>query len=200
MATATKLTKAERRDQLLKTARSIVRERGADALTLGRLAESAGVSKPLAYEHFGTREDLLIALYRKIDAQQVEALQTALAKLPRRLDVIADAISSAFLTCVVSTGPEALAISAALKGDVRMETVQQDLIDGYVDLYREALEAFSPLSRSALRLRCIGILGAAESISRELLRGRADETTAAATLASLIVDVIHPGVRSGGCG
>ncbi len=33
--------------------------KGTDALTLGHVAECAGVSKPIAYEHFGTRAGLL---------------------------------------------------------------------------------------------------------------------------------------------
>ena len=62
-----KLAKPERRAQLIETAKAILRECGADALTLGHLAERAGVSKPIAYEHFGTREGLLIALSQEIE-------------------------------------------------------------------------------------------------------------------------------------
>ncbi|RKH92133.1 TetR/AcrR family transcriptional regulator, partial [Corallococcus sp. AB038B] len=71
---ARKLPKAQRREQLLDIAQTIVREEGTDALTLGYLAERAGVSKPIAYEHFKTRSGLLIALYAQIDARQVSAL------------------------------------------------------------------------------------------------------------------------------
>ena len=54
-AASRRLSKAERRQQLLDTALRIVREEGADRLTLGHLAIRAGVSKPVTYEHFGTR-------------------------------------------------------------------------------------------------------------------------------------------------
>ena len=78
--TATRrLSNAERRRQLLDTALVIVREEGADRLTLGHLAARAGVSKPVAYDHFGTRSGLLIELYRSIDAEQANALRVALA-------------------------------------------------------------------------------------------------------------------------
>jgi len=50
---SSRLPKAERR-QLLAIALVIVREEGADRLTLGHLAARAGVSKPITYEHFGT--------------------------------------------------------------------------------------------------------------------------------------------------
>ena len=80
-----KMPKAERRAQLLETAREIVRESGTDALSLGSLAERAGVSKPITYNHFGTRAGLLIALYREINEQQVRATQEALDNAPAEL-------------------------------------------------------------------------------------------------------------------
>lgn len=189
---ARKLPKAARREQLLETAMAIVRERGADALTLGQLAERAGVSKPLAYEHFGTREELLVALYRQIDERSVAALTDALACVPRRLEDVARAVSSAYMSCCSSVGPEWHAISAALKGDERMDAAQQQLVDRYVAIYREALAPFARLPADDLHLRCVGIIGAAETISREMTRGRVGQARATAQLAALIVDAVRP--------
>lgn len=56
MATgSTRLSKPARREQLLDTAMAIVRAHGTDSLTLLSLAEAAGVSRPVVYDHFGTR-------------------------------------------------------------------------------------------------------------------------------------------------
>ncbi len=85
-APAKKLTKAERRKQLLETAHEIVRDEGTDALTLGYLAERAGVTKPIAYEHFETRAGLLVALYQEIDDRQVASLMDALKRTKPRLE------------------------------------------------------------------------------------------------------------------
>ena len=70
-----RLPRDERRRQLLETAAAIVRAEGTDALTLARVAEQAGVTKPVAYEHFETRAGLLVALYRHFDARQTEAVE-----------------------------------------------------------------------------------------------------------------------------
>ena len=182
-----KLSKAERREQLLETALAIVREQGTDALTLGYLAERAGVSKPIAYEHFKTRSGLLIALYEQIDNRQVAALLLALERTPRRLEEVARVVSTAYMNCFTAVGPEWHAISAALKGDEEMEAFQRDLIDSYVALYRDALAPYSKLPEDELRLRCVGIIGAGDAIARDMVRGRIDEAAAAASLASLIV-------------
>ena len=64
---AGRLAKPARREQLLDTALTLVREQGTDGLTLATLAEAAGVSRPIVYDHFGTRPELLLALYRQLD-------------------------------------------------------------------------------------------------------------------------------------
>lgn len=182
-----KLPKSERRTQLLDTARDILRETGADALTLGHLAGRAGVSKPIAYEHFGTREGLLIALSEEIEARHVGKLKEGLETAAPTLPAIAGVISAAYIGCAVESGPEWLAMSGALRGSAEMDAVQKALADDYVTLIAAALGRFSALSSQDLRLRCAGLAGAAEAIARELIRGRTGENAACATLAALIV-------------
>ena len=187
-----KLPKAQRRDQLLDIAQTIVREEGTDALTLGYLAERAGVSKPVAYEHFKTRSGLLIALYAELDARHVAAVRDALTRTRRRLEDVARVLGRAYIDCSASVGPEWSAISAALKGDEEMEAFHRELLDGYVDLYSEAFAPYTKLSKDELHLRCVGIVGAAEAISREMLGGRVAEDKAAETLATFIIRVLSP--------
>jgi len=191
-ASARKLPKPERREQLLDCALAIVREDGTEALTLGRLAERAGVSKPIAYDHFGTREALIIALYRRIDDRQSELLAEALRRVEPRLEPVAAEIAGAYMDCTLTVGPEWHALSAALKGSEAMETVQRELIARYLGFYRAALAPFAPaLPPQDLELRCAGILGAADAISFELLRATVDRRRAAATLAGLIVAALR---------
>ncbi len=197
---ARRLSREARREQLLDTAMQIVAERGADALTMNHLAESAGVTKPIVYEHFGGRPGVLVALYRRIDERQVQALLDGLEREPRELGRLAHVMSTAYMHCYATAGPEWHAIAAALQGDEHMAAVQQELLDGYVGIYRDTLAPFSPLSARELQLRCVGIIGAAEAISRDMLRGRTDEATAAAALEALIVSAIQaetPGLGAG---
>lgn len=186
-----KLTKEQRQEQLLETAMAVVRDEGADALTLAHVAACAGVSKPVAYEHFGTRAGLLIALYQRIDERQTKLLQRALAQAPQELEKIAKVMSDAALNCYASTGPEWHAISAALKGSEEMEAVQRELIDRCIRLYCETLSPFSPLPEADLQLRCAGFVGAAESIAVEVIRGRAELEQASSNLTALIIRGVH---------
>lgn len=187
-----RLSRAERREQLLETALEIVREEGTDALTLGRVAERAGVTKPIAYEHFGTRSGLLIALCERIDVRQRAVLFEALERAPARLADLARVASRAYMRCYTSVGPEWYAITAALKGDEEMEAFRQRLLDEYVGIYRDTFAAHVRLPRRELHLRCVGIVGAAEAMAGEMLRERTSEAAAAEALASLIVAWLPP--------
>ncbi|MBD4277365.1 TetR family transcriptional regulator, partial [Xanthomonas citri pv. citri] len=45
-----RLTKEQRLAQLLDVARQLAHQEGTDALSLGRLAEAAGITKPTVYD------------------------------------------------------------------------------------------------------------------------------------------------------
>lgn len=195
MSLAVKLPKPDRRAQLLATAHAIAREQGTDALTLGNLAERAGVSKPIAYSHFENRSGLLIALYKQINDRQVQALEAALKRTPARLKDVARVVANAYMECYTAVGPEWHAIAAALKGDAQMDAYQRELIDGHATFYFEALAPLSPLPAGQVRRHCVGIVGAAEALSAEMVRGRISKSEAASDLASLIVSWLCP-IRS----
>ncbi|MFI6478694.1 TetR/AcrR family transcriptional regulator [Nonomuraea sp. NPDC050663] len=168
---STRLSKPARREQLLDTALAIVRAHGTEGLTLLTLAEAAGVSRPIVYDHFGTRPGLLIALYRRLEQRHRAASEEALRDAPPAPREIARVLSAAYFACATDM-PEWTAISAALKGNQEMEAIEHELLDGYTDLMATALRPYSRLTRQALRLRCVGALGAAEAIAAELNRGR----------------------------
>jgi len=182
-----KLPRAARRAQLLETARVIVREEGTDALTLGALADHAGVSKPITYSHFNTRSGLLIALYKEIMDQQVEALATALEDTPTQIEDVARVAAEAYMQCTTAVGPEWHAIAAALKGDAQMDAAQQEMIRGHIAFFEEVLAPLTDLPAPTVRRRSVGLIGAAEALSDEMVRGECSGEEAAEDLADLIV-------------
>jgi AcrR family transcriptional regulator len=188
-----RLSRAQRREQLLEVALEIVRAEGTDALTLGYLAERAGVSKPVPYEHFRTRSGLLIALFKQIDDQHVAVLLGVLDRAPRRLPEVARVASAAYMNCYLSVGPEWHALSGALEGDEEMETFKHQLLDSYVARFRDIFAPYCDLSKRELDQRCVAIVGAAEALSRDMLRDRIDEKSAAATLTSLVISWLAKG-------
>ena len=183
---AGRLSKADRRRQLLDRALVIIREEGADRLTLGHLAARAGVSKPITYEHFGTRAGLLIALYKLLDQQQVDTLREALQSVQQNLKDTADVLATAYIHCSVDTGGEWQAVGAALSGSEEMGAVHQELLAGYVQLFITTLAPHSALPPAELHRCCVGLVGAGESLSVMMLARQCSEQQAAETFSSLI--------------
>lgn len=181
-----RLPRAERRRQLLDAALAIVREEGADRLTLGHLAKRAGVSKPVAYDHFGTRSGLLIALYQWIDTERVNAFRDAMTVAERSFEETVGELAAAYIHCAADKADEFHAIGAALAGSEEKAAVFQELLDNNVRMFVSVLEPHSTLSTADLERRCVGLVGAGEALSSALVRGDGDEAETARVFASLI--------------
>lgn len=181
-APAKKLSKAERRQQLLATAHEIVRREGTDALTLGYLAERAGVTKPIAYEHFGTRAGLLVALFRDHDDKTTEAVRSALATGGPTLENVASILSTAYVDACRSMGPEISAIFDALSASEQTQEFRRSWRDFLVSEFRTAFAPFVNLPRRHSTALLVGILGAAESLTEA---AGADRLTRAETIGAL---------------
>ncbi|WAZ19271.1 TetR/AcrR family transcriptional regulator [Streptomyces cinnabarinus] len=187
MATTTpRLSRRARREQLLDAATSLVRGQGTDGLTLVTLAEAAGVSRPIVYDHFGTRPGLLRALHDRLEERHRAAITQALEDAPATAPDVARVIGTAYFACATDM-PELAAVTAALKGGAESEATDDDLTDGYTDLMTATLSPYTDLPREALRLRCTALLGAADAIADELNRGRTTSEEAVAALTELIL-------------
>lgn len=186
-----RLSKEARQRQLLDVAWSIVRSEGGDALTLGHLAERAGVTKPVVYDHFGTRNGLLAALYEEYDGRQHALLDEALAACARTLPAVAKVIATSYVDCVMTMGREMPGVSAALTGSPELEALKKAHEALFLDKCRQALEPFAkkPLKPAAMR----AVLGVAEAVSFAALAGEVDPVDAE----NEIYDAIQRIVRRG---
>ena len=134
--TRRRLTRDDRQRQLLDVAWTIIRNEGTEALTLGHLAEQAGVTKPVVYDHFVTRAGLLAALYRDYDIRQTALMEEALDKSEPTLKGKAEVIASAYVACVLKQGREIPGISAALAGSPELEKVKRDYETVFIEKCR----------------------------------------------------------------
>lgn len=186
-----KLTKEQRRQQLLATALTIVRSEGTDALTLGRLAEAAGVSKPIAYEHFGTRAGLLLALFRQFDDKTAKAIKDELARRPDAgLDEIIALIATAYVGCYVSAGTAFGDILDTLSATEEMAKFRASWRQ---ELVEELLKIFQPFVRiDDKRGAAImtGLLGAAEALSDAAATGRISDDRAGDALVHIMRETL----------
>jgi AcrR family transcriptional regulator len=185
-----RMAKEQRRSQLLQTALVIVRDEGTEALTLARLAERAGVSKPIAYEHFGTRAGLLIALFRDYDDRTTEAVRAALNTGGKTLEEVASILSTAYMDTCLSMGPEVSAVYDALSASPETESFRQSWREFLVAEFYTAFAPFMTLSHQESKPILIGLLGAAEMLAEAAVAGRLSSTEAVTALSQIMVGVL----------
>ncbi|ALG14648.1 TetR family transcriptional regulator [Kibdelosporangium phytohabitans] len=176
------MSRADRRRQLLDSASEIIRAGGTNALTLVTLADRAGVSRPVVYDHFGTREGLLVELYRDYDQTIVSTMREALRERARSLGAVASVLSTAYVDAVVHAGEECEEVVAALSGSPETRQVLRESREFYVTEFRQALEPYARLDLPALT----GMFSAVDGLARAAADHRISRDDAIAT-ASLVV-------------
>lgn len=191
-----RLSKEDRRRQLLDTASLIVREENADRLTLAHLAVRAGVSKPVVYDHFATRSALLIELYQWLDTERVSAFRNAMAGATLSLEETANTLASAYIQCAADSTDEFHAVGAALAGSQDKAAVFQELLDNCVQMFMAVLEPYAAVSAAELERCCTGLVGAGEALSGATVRGRHRMEEAIDAFASLILGAMRANLPS----
>lgn len=74
-----RLTRDQRREQLLAASLAAFASRGVELTTMDTIAGQAGVSKPLVYRHFANRVEALLAVVEQQSAALMSALEDAAA-------------------------------------------------------------------------------------------------------------------------
>lgn len=187
---AKRLSKQERREQLLSVADSIVRANGTEALTLITLADKAGVTKALTYDHFSTREGLLIQLYRRYDERVIAATQAAISSGAKTIECAAEAVVVSYIECTCYGGNQYEAIVSALLAYPDYQDIRLRIRDFFADAYEEIFRCFMTKKGVDVRLRFIAIFGAIEEVARSVSIGEYSVEEAIAALKSIIVAIL----------
>jgi AcrR family transcriptional regulator len=204
-AAGRRLTAEERRSQLFGVALSLFAERGFAATTMDDIAEAAGVTKPLVYQHFDSKRALYLELMDVFSLQLVERIVTATAEArgPREQVEVGMAAffemmvgnEQAFRLLYGRDAPDDPELGQALS---RVEDTIAQAIDPLIDA------GLDPEHRLLL---AYGVVGMAEGATRHWIEGRADrpapgpggeqQTNAeeAARLATRVADLAWAGLR-----
>lgn len=187
-----RLPKEARLRQLLDVSWKLIRDEGTDALTLGRLAEEAGISKPVVYDHFGTRNGLLAALYQDFDVRQTAIIDAAVEASKPTLKDKAGVIASRYIDCVITQGREIPGVLAALDGSPEIAAVKRQYQRVFIEKCHKIFAPFaSPGSVSMASLWAM--LGAADALSNAAVAG---EITEAQAREELLQTLLHMVKRS----
>lgn len=188
-----RMSKQQRREQLIARALTIIAAEGSEALTLARLAHECGVTKPIAYQHFGTRSGLMIALYRELGDGPSDAAANALRDSASGALSLTEAIrlcAKAYIETALDKGTLYTSISAALMATAEMENCRQLVRAEYAMRFQQAI---APLVGGSERDRMrivYPIFGAGEALSEAIGRGSVSRDDAIETFHHIAVDLI----------
>ncbi len=202
-----RLTAGERRQQIFVVALHLFAERGYRATTMDDVAEAAGVTKPLVYQHFSSKRALYLELVASVARELVTEIgkATAAAAGPRQQVELGFA---AYFHMVVTH--EAAFHLLYGRNDARDE----ELGDALRRVEDAIAEAISPLITAGLedehrRFLAYAVVGMAEGASRHWVAqqaeadgdgpggtGGGEQAAEAKRLAGRLADLAWAGLRS----
>lgn len=173
-----RMKREERRDILLDLATTIIEERGIEALTLITLTEVAGITKPVTYSQFQTRQGLLMALYQRCDARFFAELKQGMLSQPMDEHSLARRFTDTYLLCVKRHGRVYDATIAALKSYPEHETIAVSVRMAFICTLRNLLQDARLNIDIPSDIRLISLYGSIEELGKAYLDAQVPEKEA----------------------
>ncbi len=159
---STRLPRQARRRQLLGAAQEVFVAQGYHAAAMDEIAERAGVSKPVLYQHFPGKLELYLALLDESVEALTETIRRALASTTDNKQRVS-ATFQAFFDFVAGTGE---AFRLVFESDLRNEPAVRDRLDAtmrvHADMISEFIREDAGLDDDQAHLLGIGLVGMAQ--------------------------------------
>jgi AcrR family transcriptional regulator len=188
-----RLSRPDRERQLLTVAEQVFAERGYRAASMDEVAEAAGVTKPVLYDHFGSKEGLLAACIAKGRVELHAETVAAVAGLSAPRDVLRAGLRAFFAFVDVRGKGWADLLRETAVSPVAAEGLaagRQDQAELTAALLEQVLPGSPP---EVLALQAQAVNGACERVAlwwREEPGLSVDEVT------DLLTDLLWPGLAS----
>ena len=182
-----RLPRSARRVQLLSAARAVFVEHGYHAAAMHDIADRAGVSKPVLYQHFPGKLELYLALLDQSADELEAALRTALSSTDDNRQRVTASIAAYFEFVDREGGAFRLVFESDLRNEPQVrERVERNLKTA-VDAIAETIAKDTGVDPEEARLLSVGLAGLAEVSARWWLAsaGRVPKEEAVRLLAAL---------------
>lgn len=167
----TRLPRSARRKQLLAAAQDVFVAQGYHAAAMDDIAERAGVSKPVLYQHFPGKLELYLALldtHCDAFAQRIHAAMQSTTDNALR-------VRGAMQAYFDFVSHESEAFRLVFESDLRNESAVRARVDRMerlsVEAITETIMADTRVSRAKAEMLAAGLCGAAQSAARFWLAG-----------------------------
>ena len=182
-----RLPRKERRAQLLDSALEVFVAQGYHSAAMDDIAERAGVSKPVLYQHFPGKLDLYLALLEEHADAMVAAVRDALASTTDNKQRVAATIEAYFRFVDEDGGAFRLVFESDLTNRPEVRERVEGTTLACAELISEVIREDTGLPEEQSRLLAVGLVGMAQVSARYWLAdgGSIPRDAAARLLASL---------------
>jgi AcrR family transcriptional regulator len=174
------LPRSERRESLLSAAREVFVESGYHAAAMDEIAARAGVTKPVLYQHFGSKRDLYLAVLDNSVEQFLESVGRALRSTDDNRSRVTATIDAYLRFISQDDAAYRLVFESDLVNapDVRDRVQRVNALSA--EMVCEVIATDTGLSHAEALLLAYGLLGMAQTAALRWLREPEDMDPAAA--------------------
>lgn len=161
---SSRLPAARRRNQLLEIAVQVFARRGFHATSMDEVAESAGVTKPVLYQHFRSKRALYLELLEEVGTELREAITKASVEASGPRQQVEAGCAAYFRFVAEHRSEYRLLFGGGARRDKEFAEAVQRVEEGIAETVAQFIEA--DIDDEHRRLLAHGIVGLAEGTSR----------------------------------
>lgn len=194
-----RLPARERRRQLLDVARDVFADQGFHATSMDDVAEAAGVTKPVLYQHFANKRALYVELLEDVGLRLVNEIGEATTQAGSPREQVELGFTAYFRFVAANSSAFRLLFGASVRNDAEFAVVAERVIAAVAEVVSQLIDVDAPpVQRLAL---AHAVVGMAEATSRRVAQagqgnGTGDgEHTTPETLAAWLSELAWYGLR-----
>ncbi|GAA3540983.1 TetR/AcrR family transcriptional regulator [Amycolatopsis ultiminotia] len=165
-----RLPRTERRAQLLAAAQRVFADNGYHAAAMDEIAEEAGVSKPVLYQHFPGKLDLYIALLESHVDDLVGRVQGALDSTTDNRQRVPATVGAFFDFVKNDVGAFRMVFESDLRGEPSVQEAVDRATSASVEAITETITSDAGLDEGKARLLAVGLVGMSQVSARYWLQ------------------------------
>ena len=166
--TQMRLPADQRRLQLLDVARARFSEQGFHATSMDEIAEAAGVTKPVLYQHFPSKRALYVELLEETGRQLLSLLAEATGRAATGRERVELGFRAYFRFAVGDRASFRLLFGTSIRNDPEFARIVEEILQAVAETVSTLIEI--PTSDSQRIILANALIGMAESVSRRALQ------------------------------
>lgn len=165
-----RLPRGERRAQLIAAAREVFARAGYHASAMDEIAEAAGVSKPVLYQHFPGKLELYLAVLDDVVAELVEEVRAAIeAPVERNRDRLSATVAAYFAFIDRSDEPFRIVFESDLTSEQAVRERMDSLSETIAEMASAIIGEDTGLDADSAQILGIALTGMAQVSARHWL-------------------------------